>query len=142
VKCRDRVGLAEAERPEAGRLGLSCRPIDLVGGEDDRLTRPLQDSDHGFISVGGTGPRVDHEEHGVGSLHRKLGLRSNPRGESPSPGVPAPGVDHGEAASAPKRVVGDPVSRDAWAVLDDRVGQLLGVDGVLGSVVRRHRSAP
>jgi hypothetical protein len=40
VKCRDRVRLAEAERPEASRLGLSGGPIDLVGGEDDRLTRP------------------------------------------------------------------------------------------------------
>jgi hypothetical protein len=42
VACRDREGLAEAERVQLGRQRLVLRPIDLVGRHDHRATRATQ----------------------------------------------------------------------------------------------------
>ena len=121
VQGGDRVRLAEAEVPQAVRLGLGARVVDLVGRQDDRLLGLAQDADDGLVGVGDADGRVDDEEHGVGEPDRDLGLGADPLGEAPGVGVPAAGVDDGERAAVPDRVVGDPVAGHAGHVLDDRL---------------------
>ena len=121
VQRRDRDRLSQPEVPQAVRLGLGALVVDLVGGQHDRLARLAQDLDDRFVDVGDPDGRVDDEQHRVGERDRDLGLAGDPLGQSPGIGVPAAGVDDGEGATVPDRVVGDPVTRHARHVLDDRL---------------------
>ena len=119
VQGRDRHRLAEAEVPQAVGLGLGPLVVDLVGGEHDGLAGLAQDPDDGLVVVGDADPGVDDEQHGVGDVDRDLGLGADALGQAAGVGVPAAGVDDGEGAAVPDRVVGDAVAGDARHVLDD-----------------------
>ena len=119
VHRRDRPRLTEAEAPQHGGVGLAALVVDLVGDEHDRLARPAQQLDDGLVVVGGADRRVDDEHHDVGELDGDLGLLGHPQVDAGRVGLPAAGVDDGEAATRPLPLVGDPVTGDAGHVLDD-----------------------
>ncbi len=115
----DRVGLAQAERPEVGGLGLGGLAVDLVGAEHGRLAGPADDLDQGLVGVGGTDGGVDHEQHRVGLLDTQLGLGGDHGVDAEDVDLPAAGVDDLEAAAVPGGLVADAVAGDAGLVLDD-----------------------
>ncbi len=118
VQRRDRVGLAEAERPERGGVGLTALSVDLVGTEHDGLAGPAQQLDHGLVGVGGADRGVDHEDDRVGHLDRVLGLGGDGGVEPEDVLLPAARVDDLEATARPLGLVADPVTGDAGLVLD------------------------
>ena len=118
VQGGDRVGLAQAEVPQAVGLGLGAHVVDLVRGEDHRLAGLAEDPDDGLVGVGDAHGRVHHEQHRVRDGHRHLGLRGDPLGQAAGVGVPPAGVDDREGTAVPGGVVGDAVAGDAGDVLD------------------------
>ena len=62
---------------------------------------------------------IHDEQHDVAQVDRDLGLRRDRRVDAAGVGLPAAGVDHGEAAVHPLGLVGDAVARDAGGVFDD-----------------------
>ena len=109
VQGADRAGLAEAERPQRGRVGEQPVVVDLVGGQQHRALGAAQHPRDGLVGGGRADGRVDDEQDGVGGLHRDLGLRGDRALQALGAGLPAAGVDDGELAAVPQRVVGDPV---------------------------------
>ena len=148
MQCRHLVRLAQPERPQLRGVRLGALVVDLVGREqspgasDRRSTRAIASS----VAVAPTG-RVDDDEDRVGWAHRPLRLRGD-RGLQPlGARLPAAGVDHGEPAAPPQRVVGDPVPgharhvlHDGLAAPDDPVHQRRLADVRAGR--RRRASAP
>ena len=114
-----RVRLAQAQRPQRGgvRLGRSSSTLlaaSSTGRSPRRSTRAMASS----VAVA---PTLASTTTSTASavLHRPLRLRGD-RGLQPrGVGLPAAGVDHGEPAAPPQRVVGDPVAGDARDVLHD-----------------------
>jgi hypothetical protein len=113
------VRFAEAEGPQRGGVGLPHGAVDLVRGQHDGLGCPAQDAHHALVRIRHAHRRVDDEDHHVGRGRRDLGLGADPRRDAFRLRVPPPGVDEGEPASRPARVVRDAVSGDAGDVLDD-----------------------
>ncbi len=119
VHGRDRPRLTEPEAPERGRVGLAALVVDLVGDEDDGLARAAQQLDDGLVVVGGADRGVDDEHDDVGEVDGDLGLLGDPEVDAGGVGLPAAGVDDGEAAAGPLALVGDAVAGHAGHVLDD-----------------------
>ncbi len=101
VKCRNRPRLAQTEAPENGCVGLLPRVIHLVGDEDDRLLRCAKHTNDVLVGRSGANRRIHDEENGIGEIDSDLGLGGNRRVDSASIGLPAAGVDDGEAAVVP-----------------------------------------
>ncbi len=119
VQRGDRVGLAEAQRPQGGGVGLAALAVDLVGAQDDGLAGPAQQLDDGLVGVGGADGGVDDEDDRVGRLDGVLGLGGDGGVEAQHVLLPAAGVDDLEAASGPFGLVADAVAGDAGLVLHD-----------------------
>src|SRR5690606_11251439 len=114
-----RVGLAEAEGPQVGGVGLAARAVHLVGAQHDRLARLAQQPDDGLVGVGGADLGDHHEHHGVRGLDGVLRLSGDGGVDAEDVLLPAAGVDDLEAAAGPLGLVGDPVPGDTGLVLDD-----------------------
>ena len=121
VQPADRVRLAQAERPQFGGVGLAALVVDLGDGEHDRTPGAAQGARDDQVGLGGAGAAVDDEQHEVGGGDGALGLRRHHRLQPAGVRLPAAGVDEGEPAPAPQRVVGDPVAGDPGNVLHDRL---------------------
>ncbi len=117
----DRVGLAQAQRPGLGRVGLTALVVDLGHRQHHRAAGPAQRAGHHQVGLGGAGARVEHEQHQVGGHHGLLGLPGHHRLQAGRVRFPAAGVDQGELPAAPVGVVGDPVPGHAGHVLHHRL---------------------
>lgn len=111
--------LAEAQRPQGGRVGLAALAVDLVGAEHDGLAGPAQQPDDGLVGVGGADLGVDDEDDRVGGLDGVLGLGGDGGVDTEDVLLPAAGVDDLEAAPGPLGLVGHAVAGDARLVLHD-----------------------
>ena len=119
VQGGDRPRLAEAEAPELGGQRVLDRVVGLVGDEDDGPLGRAQHPHHVLVGRGRADVDVDDEQHGVGEVDGDLGLSGDGGVDAPGVRLPAAGVDDGEAAAEPLRLVRDAVARDAGGVLDD-----------------------
>ena len=73
------------------------------------------------VRAGQAGARVDHEQHGVAIVQRRLGLRAHAAGQRGRVALlQARGVDNGEVEVAEARLALAPVARDAGLVVDQR----------------------
>ena len=120
VQRRDRPRLAETEVPERGGVRLEPLVVDLVGDEDDRLAGPAQQPDHGLVGVRRADRRRRRRRSTTSARSTATSACSATRRWMPvGADLPAAGVDEGEPAAGPLRVVGHPVAGDARRVLDD-----------------------
>ena len=119
MQARHRVGLPQPQAPQGRGVGREPVVVDLRGAQHHRPVGPAQHACDGL--VGGRGPDggVDDEHHRVGGAHRELGLGGDGSLQAGRVGLPAAGVDEGEPAAVPQRVVGDAVAGDAGDVLHD-----------------------
>lgn len=99
VDRRDGVGLAEAEVPQRGGLGLLAGVVDLVRDEEHGLAGLAQQAHDVLVGRGRPDHRIDDEQHHVGEVDGDLGLQRHRAVDAPRVGLPAAGVDEGEAAS-------------------------------------------
>ena len=126
VQRADRLGLAQAERPQ-GRSGrFRDGVVHLVCRNDNRLPGPPEHGGDGVVGVGDPDHGVEHEQHRVGGLHGHPGLRGDLFRQLAAllallgarERLPAAGVHHRERAAPPGGVVGDPVPGHPGHVLD------------------------
>ena len=119
VEGRGWVRLTEPEGPELRDVAKLRIRLELVGGEDNRLLRALQTAGHDLFRGGDADGGVnDHDNH-IGGLHGGLRLTSNRRMHALGVRIPAAGVLHPEATSAPFTQVGDAVAGHAREVFDN-----------------------
>jgi hypothetical protein len=95
--------------------------VRLVGDQDHRLVAAPQHLDRGLVDVRRADRHVDDDHDHVGGLHGDFRLGGDGGGAVAGVGLPAAGVDDGEAAAVPLGVVGDAVAGHAGHVLDDRL---------------------
>ena len=119
VEGGNRVGLAQAEAPQVGRVGLLHGRIHLVGRQDDRLLLRAQHLHDALVGCRHADRCVQDEDDGVGQVDGDLRLLGDGTIQALDVDLPAAGVHEREVASGPLRGVGDAVARDARGVLDD-----------------------
>jgi len=118
VQRADRHRLSHAQLPQLSSGSLAAGVVDLVGGEQYRLPRALQDSRDGGVLFGDTDCRINHEHDRVGGRNSELGLLRDPTGHAPGIALPSAGVEHREPSAVPGGVVRNPIAGDAGYVLD------------------------
>ena len=113
--------LTKTQRPQRGSVGLALVVIDLVGGQEHRLARSLQNPRGRLIRRSGADNGVHHKDHRVRGLHGHRGLRGHLLLQALGVGFPPAGVLHHEPVPGPGGVVGHPVPGHAGQVLHDRL---------------------
>ena len=116
---RDRVGLAEAEAPQVGRVGLLQGRVHLVGGQDDRLLLRAKHLDDALVRGRHANGRVENEDDSVGQVDGDFGLLCDGAIQALDVDFPSARVDEREVATRPFGGVGHSVACHAGCVLDD-----------------------
>ena len=118
---RDRVGLAQAQAPQVGRIGLLQGRVHLVSGKDDRLLLRTEHLHDAFVGSSHADGRIQDENDGVGQIDRDLRLLGDGAIKALDVDFPAARVDEREVASRPFGGVRDAVTGDTRRVLYDRL---------------------
>ena len=113
-----REGLAEAELPHGGGLGLGALIIDFVGGQHHGLPATAQHLHDSLVDVLGANGRIDNKDHCIRRGDGEFGLLCDPRSHSLRIRSPATGVHQHKLAPVPGGVIGDPVTSYSRHVLD------------------------
>ena len=121
VQRTHRDGLADAQAHELPHLGLAALVVGLVGDHDHVGARPPDPVGDVRIVVGQPDRCVDHEQHDVGTLDGSLHLAAHLGVELVATRHPTTGVDHAERDVEPFGLEFLAVTRDAGAVLHDRL---------------------
>ena len=117
----ERHGIAQAQRIGVEHAGLAHASLGLVGGEDDGLVGAAHEIGEIFVVRRHADARIDHEEDGVGLLHRGFRLPAHAPDERAVGALLEAGrVDDGEGEIGELRLPLAPVARDARAVVDER----------------------
>ena len=118
VQRGNRVGLAEPQVPQGGRITLLSRRVHLVGGQHDGLARLAQHLHDARIGLGDADLSIDDEHDGVGHVDSDLGLGGDGGIQTGDVHLPTAGVHDGEAPAGPFRRIGDAVASHARRVLN------------------------
>ena len=117
----DGMGLTKAETPETIDVAFQCLVVEFVGGEHHRDLRRPENRDDAGVVVGELGSAVDHEDDGVRTRHRRLGLFPDRDADLVRRlQLPATGVDKHEIAAGPIAVELTAITGDAGELLDYR----------------------
>ena len=114
----DRVRLAQPQRPQLRRVGLTAFAVNLVGRQEHWLARPLQQPRRRLVGRRRADRRIDHEDDRVGGAHRHRRLLGHQLLQALCVGLPSAGVLHDEPppASTARRTTpgrGSPRARPA-----------------------------
>src|SRR4029453_18256024 len=118
VQCRHREGLAKPELPHGCRFRLGALIIDLVGGQNHRLTAATQHLHDSVVDVLCANRCIDDKDHGIRGRDSEFGLLCDLRCHSLRIWCPASGAHPHKLPPATTGLIDDPATRHPRHVLD------------------------